>query len=620
MKTEHLYFFKKAEDQKEVEDKVASVIDKHPEAYASHEVYAFAGDNTMWMMTDLELRTSDSSSLDEKAIVTEARRKEGISHLGSGPTLNDSNCRLVQCVTERRLLNVDPLEALGDNALNTPIDKRALYELYCLWVGGKRIPFQPGITRKSVFSWHDIRSQPSLTVVVEPQDSKTDHPIEATLLVHYVFDQDVEFSQLSNVVCPGKMITDFNIRLHLKKPAFCGCIRGIVVKRIVVKLKEFTSCKVAVNGTFAVCKDVRDETLRDTECNYSISPDRFDRYPGEASVLIPSKFHECRLPYLGPSFSSENCSRTYALEYEVSLECTRGICSSKVVALIGIGVPLPERSYLYPEKQVKRVRDLLHIDTFPKSPLVMQEVRKNTEKRTSSTNAGILGYQTLSVSDKKGSVLTTTTISLLDPPPNTEKPFSYLDAKIDLNCALVYRKDGYSLCSDSQVKLEKSLWLSLYDSYDLLPKNPNYCVLVVQKKKVILGMPFEEAFKISIITEHDEPLGISNIDITIIKKIVIMEGQKQVCTERSFPLLKESHGLFFGVSLPSYPSGKKRFEYRLPDEITKCKIPRLAPSLASSAIHWDYFLVVTITPDWMTPFAKRFGAIQRVDIVGEDFC
>lgn len=250
----------------------------------------------------------------------------------------------------------------------------------------------------------------------------------------------------------------------------------------------------------------------------------------------------------------------------------------------------------------------------------MQEVRKNTEKRTSSTNAGILGYQTLSVSDKKGSVLTTTTISLLDPPPNTEKPFSYLDAKIDLNCALVYRKDGYSLCSDSQVKLEKSLWLSLYDSYDLLPKNPNYCVLVVQKKKVILGMPFEEAFKISIITEHDEPLGISNIDITIIKKIVIMEGQKQVCTERSFPLLKESHGLFFGVSLPSYPSGKKHFEYRLPDEITKCKIPRLAPSLASSAIHWDYFLMVTITPDWMTPFAKRFGAIQRVDIVGEDFC
>ncbi|QWU89303.1 hypothetical protein CA3LBN_003626 [Candidozyma haemuli] len=577
METEHLYFFKKAEDQKEVEDEVASVIKRYPKAYASHEVYAFAGDNTMWMMTDLELRTPDSSSLDEKAIVKEARRKEGISYLGSGPTLNDSNCRLVQCVTERQSLNVDPLEALGDNALNTPIDDRALYELYCLWVGKKRIPFQPGITRKSVFSWHDIRSQPSSTVVVEPQDSKNDHPIEATLMVDYNFDQDVEFSQLSNVVCPGKMITDFNIRLHSKKPAFCGCIRGIVLRRIVVKLKEFTSCKVPVNGTFAVCKDVKDETLRDTKFKFSISPDHFDRTPGEASVVIHSKFHECRLPYLGPSFSSENCSRTYALQYEVSFECTWRICSSRFVALIGIGVPVPE-----------------------------------------STKAGILGYQTISVSDKKGSVLTTTTISLLDPPAKTEKPFSYLDVKIDPACALVYRKDGYSLCSGSQVKLEKSLWLSLYDSYDFLPKNPNYFVLVVQKEEVVPGMRFEEAFKISIITEEAKPLGISNIDITIVEKTVIMEGQKQSCTERSFPLLKKCLGILFGVSLPWHPSGNKQYEYPLPGEITKCQIPRLAPSLASSTMHRDYFLVVTITPDWMTPFLSKLAAIERIDVVGEE--
>ncbi|PVH16848.1 uncharacterized protein CXQ87_004404 [Candidozyma duobushaemuli] len=92
MTREFLHFIQKNSNEA-VEGAIEEVLCSYPSKYVSHTVDTFNVDSTLWHVTALELQ--NIPLVEGTNYIQMAREMEGISVLGSGPDMNDGNCRLV---------------------------------------------------------------------------------------------------------------------------------------------------------------------------------------------------------------------------------------------------------------------------------------------------------------------------------------------------------------------------------------------------------------------------------------------------------------------------------------------------------------------------------------------
>lgn len=106
--------------------------------------------------------------------------------------------------------------------------------------------------------------------------------------------------------------------------AFYLCLIDIKISRVTISLKEYITCNEPTGERLETRKDVQTLNLQDIKCEEIIRNSEYARLRGDIEVYLPDSLYDCKLQKLGPSFFSKICTRGYALEFLVTVECLKG--------------------------------------------------------------------------------------------------------------------------------------------------------------------------------------------------------------------------------------------------------------------------------------------------------
>lgn len=626
-KTHHLHFIERSENQEAIEQAISQFLEKDPSKYVSHDVSSFAVDKSTWIVTAVELQGGlKIKSVDNGLSFAEAAQKEGILVLGSGPNLSDGGCRLVYSLIHKAQLSTDPFKAVLSSDFYQLGEKRgSIYAFCCLRVANTQIPFEPGFQNRMTNHFYKCYASKTVSTVI--YDNKAENSVYGKLVVAYNHPTFFALLGGTNLVAPSANLKDyFKILLEQNGLGFCLCMVDIKISRVVINLKEFLTCNGPIGEGLGAQTDMRTLSLQDLKCEEFIRNSDYARERGEIVVYLPHTLYDCALNRLGPSFFSKNCARGYGLEFLVTVECLNSKCSSIFRAFTSINVAIEEYKSTKPQMtRLTKLQDIVNIQSLPNTPLVVQSVRKSMQQRTKVYESSLLEHHTCSFLHD-GTIMTISTISLSAKSYSGDKPskLGFNSGEVpDYANALVCRRDGYSFGTSYYGRmLFKSRYLSLYDDFKALRgygvNSDGFCVFLPKKKQVISGKTFQELYTLRISCPKKFHVGLKMISIEIVEKTIRKEGNRVLSDEKAQALVSSVFRAVGGKAFVNKYEYNEEQMVTVPDDVTLCVIPELAPSVVSETFCRDYFLIMKIKLSILSLQSVRLALVERIAVFNEN--
>ncbi|PVH16412.1 uncharacterized protein CXQ87_004703 [Candidozyma duobushaemuli] len=265
------------------------------------------------------------------------------------------------------------------------LKKDSLVGVRCLQIRDDLVPLDVGVTplrARSSLNTSDRSYAPEAFVDVTVEKS-----IEVELLAKYKPPKQYELVSPGNLVKSGSFLKDF-VQLELKSTNtfFCSCEGDVFIKHITIILEEHFRYQHLESKGCCVSEEVRTVVLKDSSINYSIFHADFENTVNGCSFVPKDLLHDCNLPNIGPSFSSNECTRGYAIRFDIDLECASKKCAQRIFTVMEIAVAT-EVDSSEPILQVHKKQDVTLVEKFPLNSNLAENAIHNLEV--------ILGQQTV---------------------------------------------------------------------------------------------------------------------------------------------------------------------------------------------------------------------------------
>lgn len=567
-------------------DFVALIIEKDPSNYVSHDSYTSWLKGKQWKATILRLRELPKAKTDDLSAIKNAREIEGIQDFGQGPNMKDGKVRLLSSVIHLKQLLMMP----------SPYWKRTHeWVVQCFHSMDDRVPLACGVTHK---------------VGKRIYEFNNDGAVYLKMIASYKTSRFSD-SGLLNVVSPGAEISEFfEIQMNLTNTYFCRCQAKLSLKRVVVNLKETTRCILPQLKGFGIQEDIRTSTLRDVELKNPLDPSAFIHKGSVFVANLKKSIYDCNLPKIGPTFHSEICSRSYALEIKATIECdSNDSCRSEFSTLIDIDVAINDStSDIQPQDQVHKKQDVLSLEKVDLSPFIVTDAESIMAKRLQQVHSDSFGYH-VSATAMGDSVMVISSVFLQEDFLKKKRSFfgwSSEKSAIKENLALLlvpsegaWIVEDASLGSSGKEKFHFSAFSAaievprftvrhaLEDSSFIL----NYCKM--HESPVSPGTLLDE---IATLELYQRALLTENISIKWI--MVELLQQTTTRTAKGFQEVRRKHTTicerYPNARFQMRPHNDKWRFLKLSGNIRSCKIPKVPPSVVSNTVHRTYSLCVSI--------------------------
>lgn len=592
------------------------MLDADPSTFHGHDSSSFKVGDTVWTMTALQLRRGSVRYSKNLLAVEGARKREGILVLGSGPNFKDGRCRLVYSFIHPWQLAVDPFGALKKSAFVSELGSQgSIFGFRCLRMGDLRIPHEPGVRNIRTNAFYGCSANQVLANC-PAEELGTKAAINGKLHFSLPYDNRTIYPYI--IVAPCTKVLDFLVpKLRTDMPLFCNCLTGLTVNRIKVTLKEYTSCKVKRGSSFDIETEVRSIVLQDRVLHDKIDWSDFEKRDGLIIATPPKSLYCCWLPNLGPTFFSDNCTRTYAIRFSISVECTNQRCSSEFWAEIKINVAVEDHnsSLRLRQPQLKKVQDMVFFDECPWSPSVLQDVRRSVEKKTFISKPSYLEHHTCSYF-LNNMLYTCVTISSRE--LRTQKKAEQSSRRRTNEKLIKSLPDGgffsegsHIVSNTSKNQLLKSPFLSLFSKLDELnnyqPTFGNlhlYAMLSGGDGQFFPGSNLKNALTVYISAPQVPTLLLRAISMMIVMKSTRVTQQSHSEPEEKVfelkttrfkePLILDEIDRNVDSELTGVDGKRKCVTIKIPAHITSASIPKLLPSVLSKSLHKEYFIVVKV--------------------------
>lgn len=624
MNTQHLIFIKRAEHLEDVESKIAKTLEKDLSKYVSHDVSTFYVVKSLWTVATLELKDIPRFGPQNGQVpfIEEAKRREGILSFGSGPFLDDGSCRIVQSLINKAQLQVDPFKAVKYSDVFRLAEKRGSpFALLTLRVGNIHIPYEPGFQNQTTSDFYKFHAQKVVSSITE--ESNNGGAVHGKLVVTY--NLPTEYAQLgiTNVVAPSARLPDvFKILLKQHGLAFCHCRSDIRITRVSVDLKEYLTCNVILDDGYGIQTDVRTLNIQDIKFDEKIRNSEYARLRGDISVDVPEKLFNCKLPNLGPTFFSNNCTRGYVLEFSVTVECLDNRCMTtfKVSTNINVAVETFKVNVPLPIQQATKEQDLVHIETLPKSPYVMQTVSQSVLQKARAD--GLLEHHTCSFVHDEAVVTIFTVSQSTESKIQCVSQSKFKRPEVDYANAVIFRREGYTFGTSYYARqLFKSRHLSIFsdfkDLHKYLPNQNDFCLFFIKKKPYAINHIFAEVYTIRLSCPKTFHVGLKMISIGITQRRIMKVGDKLVQNERTGTLLSDTFRAVGGRAFENRYEFNDEQMVTVPDDFVRCSFPALLPSTVSNNFSIEYHLVVKLKVSVMSFLSIKVVATDRLTVYNE---
>lgn len=392
-----LYFIEKNEKPKSLSSAVAHEVEKDSSNCVSHDTHTFTIKQEVWTVSMLELEKARIVSRS----TNRAQEVEGNLILGQWPKLDDGQGRIVFSFMELRQLQIVPSKwqyAWGDNALIC---------VRCFQVGNVKFPLGVGFSHEEPEQWD------SALEALDDDLENISGSINFQAFATYIPPRDCIVVLPYNVVKSGSRLGSFmTLQLRQESVSLCSCNSRVFITHVTITLVEYLQFKVARGEGFEVEKKFRTVTLKDCKTNFQLLPVQLSKELG-GDVFSTRSLFNCELPNLGPTFHSNECSRTYLLKIDLQARCTlnKQPCTANLSTLLDIEVGLEtELSKDSTTSNEIKECDFVSVDQFPNDPMVVQDIFELVVDRCSKMS-WTLGHQ-ICVLYQKENVFVVTTIYL----------------------------------------------------------------------------------------------------------------------------------------------------------------------------------------------------------------
>lgn len=616
MEGDHLFFLKNNEDQSYLEKEVTTMLEADPSTFRGHDSSSFKVGDTVWTMTALQLPRGSVRYSKNLPAIEGARKREGMLVLGSGPNFKDGRCRLVYSFIHPWQLAVDPFGLLKKSAFVSKLDSHgSIFGFRCLRVGDLRIPHEPGVRNIHTNAFYGCSANQVLSNC-PAEELGTKAALNGRL--HFFLPQDNRSVYPYIIVAPCTKVLDFLVpTLRTDMPLFCNCLTGLTVNRIKVTLKEYTSCKVKRGSSLDIETEVRSIVLQDRVLNDKIDWSDFEKRDGFIIATPPKSLYCCWLPNLGPTFFSDNCTRTYAIRFSISVECTNQRCSSEFWAEIKINVAVEDHnsSLRLRQPQLKKVQDMVFFDECPWSPSVLQDVRQSVAKKTIISKPAYLEHHTCSyfLDNKLHTCISISSRKLRPPKKADHNSRRRNDEKLIKSLPDGgFSSDGsHTVSNSSEIQLWKSPFLSLFSKLEELNNyQPTFgnlhlsAILSGDYGQFVPGSNLKNALNVYILGPQGPTLSLRAISMMIVMKSTRVIQQSHTEPEEKVfelkttrfkePVILDEIDRNVDSRLTGVDGKRKCVTIRIPAHVTSASIPKLLPSVLSRSLHREYFIVVKV--------------------------
>lgn len=593
MPTKVLHFIEKDENQRKVEKTISDLINKEPSNYVSHDVSSFTDSSHTWNVTRLQLKnvTKIEATEQKDSDIEKVRQKEGILVFGSGPNLNDGTGRVIFSAVKRNQLKLSHLESLmSGHFANERARFNSTYADRCFRVGKELFHYTPGFETDAAFQCHRSHAHWLGTHSIDRDENGS--TVRGTLKVTKL--NFIGSTEPCNVISPENNLKDhFDIKLGQLKPSWCGCMLDVMISRVKITAVETTECIIALDEGYGYKKNVREATLHDKEFQTEIKRSDMKGDHDDRNFKLPFAHYNCSLPNLGATFFSNNCSRTYALRFSVTLMCLEKKCTSTFNVTLNIVVGLKEFEKLKAvENGLFKKRDFLYIQNFPKTEAVAQDIDEWVRKKALAIGKLTLNSHMCAI-PRKDVIFGIITISqfchdiqndgissLVTEEDEDEDEDDAVDPPVDYTDAIVYHKSFYYFRSkDVKVKLRKSSCYSLAVVNYMGRYRPDGTKFRLgwSRKSLVLGEPIWNWNSWLCLVQKEKKVYVKKINISFVERTQRNEGENRSCKVITKTLVDKKYGRFQGL-----PLHIKNWRAELPKELLDGVWPEFNPTVVTN--------------------------------------
>lgn len=425
-----IYLIENAKTPSSSRQTVDEELQNNPSNYLFHDTHAVMVDGESWTLTGLTLK--EAKLIEDTSYLQQARKREGVLDCGLGPTLNDGKARIVFAVSRLEQFQYCPRRFT---------DKNTLLGVRCLQIKDSLAPLEYAFSNTLLDKYRTLN--PGTYSSTEGQLSD-----EVPLRLESYYKAPLLFSILppSRIITPGSKVPTFmELRLCQNDGSLCDYRKGLLVSKIKLVVEEHTLCKIQSKEGFSFEKNVRDFVGHKLLKNFTILFSAFQSNGTSYTAPIPTDHYPFVFPRTGPSFYTEDFSRTYTVRIEMTICCNLKQVQWHLSTLMNVDVAIEHHlSSSKPAFQPVLEDYLLLIDKVPKSPLILLDVASTSAMRVSSIPSGCLSYSTISI-PRDDHVVALTMINLPQWHDGKETSFGSKRFKMSGDYALVMTEKGWSL-------------------------------------------------------------------------------------------------------------------------------------------------------------------------------
>ncbi|PSK36528.1 hypothetical protein C7M61_004001 [Candidozyma pseudohaemuli] len=590
---------------------ILSEVDDRPSNYVSHETFTCKIDGEGWSVSTLNLR--EISAVPQDAL-EEMKKSEGILKFGKWPDWTDGRGRIVYCFTRMNQLLIDHHPPTKD------LKKNSLVGIRCLQIRDDLVPLDVGVTpirTRSSLNTLDTLYAPEAFVDVTVEKS-----IEVDLLATYKPPEQYELILPGNMVKSGSCLKHFvQLELKLTNTFFCSCKGDVFIKQITIILEEHLRYQHLELKGCRVSEEVRTVVLKDSSINYSISHTDFKNI-GTGFFYFPEvSMYNCNLPNIGPTYSSNKCTRSYSIRFNIDLECASKKCTQRIFTVMEIAVAT-EVGLSEPILQVHKKQDVVLVKNFPLNSNLGENAIRYCFKTRDEMSLDMISFHLSSVveGDKALVIATLHTTDCYD--MQSERKVKEIESSEVL--ALYPRKGVWTV---NAAKLTTSIagipgrmfqvsrFVNVFDKFRFSnsygSRQGRYSFMSDYRGALMAGpgMTLDSTITFKFISSCRSFVSIyfSNLEVILGQQTVKLNKNCREAIHKEYKLHSENgkHVSFREID----ENGQKSFLFE--GLLEGCKIPNVLPSTFSHYFHKGYKLNVSIEAHGTTVGSD--GCMKRID-------
>lgn len=614
MNSTSLHIIQRKKPQEGIILGVSYEMENRPSNYISHETFACRVDGELWGVSSLNLREVSPVPPD---LLKEMKKNEGMLSFGKSLDLTDDRGRIVYCLTGMNQLLTNHFPYLEGSK------KDSFVGIRCLQVKDDLVPLDVGVTPLRAKSSPDmLENLGTLEILENFVEIQKEDTIDVELLATYKPPEQYELVLPGNIVKSGSCLSDF-VQLELKQTNtfFCSCQGEISINHITIILEEHLRFQhIALKGC-CVSEDVRTVVLKDSSINNFISHTDFKNI-GTGFFYFPEvSMYNCNLPNIGPTYSSNKCTRSYVIRFSIDLECGSKKCSKHISTAMDIAVAT-EVDLAKPILQMQKKQDVMLIEKFKLDSDLAQNAIQYCIARRDEMSLDMISFHISSVveGDKALIIATLHTTDCYD--MQSERKVKEIESSEVL--ALYPRKGVWtvnaaklttSIAGIPGRMVQVSRFVNGFDKFRFSnsygSRQGRYSFMSDYRGALMAGpgMTLDSTITFKFISSCRSFVSIyfSNLEVILGQQTVILNKNCREAIHKEYKLHSENgkHVSFREVD----ENGQKSFLFE--GLLEGCKIPNVLPSTLSDCFNKSYKLNVSLEVHADT--LGSGGYLERID-------